>query len=199
MNNDDFVELIRIGLTHEEQVKYNINKADYNKSIGKMLNEARNRAKQTKCYVCKKEISSFCNSHSVPQFCLKTIATDGKVFMSGIQKSIPYLGEDTGVKSVGTFQIICRECDNTIFQEYENPLLYNKEPTEQILAQIAKKNYLQMIFKRNLKHELYSILENNFSPKIDATVLHEINAIDLDEYIERYNRARIAARGHHND
>lgn len=196
---DDFIELVRLGLPPEEQIKYNNNKADYNKAIGKTLNEARKRAKQPTCYVCGKETTSFCNSHSVPQFCLKTIAIDGKVFMSGIQDSIPYLGTDTGVKSAGAFQIICRECDNMIFQEYENPLSYDKEPTGQMLAQIAMKNYLQMIFKRNMERELCFLWENDFPYKIDATGLREIKAIDLDEYVAGYNRARIASSGHHDN
>lgn len=199
MNFGDFIELVRIGLNSEQQIKYRSNKANCNKVIRKSFNEARKRAKPKKCYVCKKEVSSFCNSHSVPQFCLKTIATDGKVFMSGIQNSIPYYGDDTGVKSAGTFQIICRECDNIIFQEYENPLLYKKEPTGQMLAQIAMKNYLQMIYKRNTEQELYSILERKFPQKVNAVGLHEINKIDLKEYIAGYNRAKIAAGGHHND
>lgn len=199
MDNENNIEFVQILLNPKEQAEYNKQKASFNKIIGKQLNDARKRAKQLKCYVCQKEVSSFCNSHSIPQFCLKAIATDGKVLTSAIQNAIPYLGDDTGVKSAGTFQIICRECDSSIFREYENPLLYNKEPTGQMLAQIAMKNYLQMIYKRNLEQELFSILEEKFPQKVDAAGLHKIKNIDLDEYIKGYNRAKIAASGHHND
>lgn len=47
------------------------------KKVNKMLSEARKKAKPPKCILCGKEQSSFCNSHSVPQMCLRPIA-DGK-------------------------------------------------------------------------------------------------------------------------
>lgn len=199
MDNEESIELVQIALNPNEQIKYNNDRAYYNKIISNHLNEARKRAKQEKCYICQKEVSSFCNSHSVPQFCLKAIATDGKVFMSGIQPNFPCFGDDTGVKSAGTFHIICRECDNTIFKEYENPLLYDNKPTGQMLAQIAMKNYLQMIYKRKMEQEFYSIIEENSNKMVDAGGAHEIKELDLKEYIAGCNRAKIAAGGHHND
>ena len=78
--------------------------------------------------------------------------------MSGIQRAIPYFGDDTGINSAGTFHIICRECDCAIFQQYEDPLAYYKIPTGQMLAQIAMKNYLQMIYKRKVEQELFHCL-----------------------------------------
>lgn len=198
-SDDKIIDLIKIGLSKQEQTKYRSDIANYNKTIGKTFNEARKRAKQPQCYVCKKQVSSFCNSHSVPQFCLSRIAVDGKVFMSGIQQTIPYMGDDTGVNSAGTFHIICRDCDSSIFQQYENPLAYTNKPTGQMLAQIAMKNYLQMIYKRRFEQEMFSILEEKNPQKIDASGLHEIKDIDLEEYVECYNRAKIASNGHHND
>lgn len=44
------------------------------KKVNKMLSEARKKAKPPKCILCGKEQSSFCNSHSVPQMCLRPIA-----------------------------------------------------------------------------------------------------------------------------
>ena len=108
-NDDKAIEMIKIGLSQQEQEKYHSDIANYNKKIGRNFIEARKRSKQPQCYICKKQVSSFCNSHSVPRFCLERIAVDGKVFMSGIQQSIPYWGDDTGVNSAGTFRIICRE------------------------------------------------------------------------------------------
>lgn len=49
------------------------------KKVNKMLSEARKKAKPPKCILCGKEQSSFCNSHSVPQMCLRPIADRGKV------------------------------------------------------------------------------------------------------------------------
>lgn len=193
------IELLRLGMSQELKENYNANKVTFNKSFGRALSEARSKAKKEKCFVCQKEVSSFCNSHSIPQFCLRRIALDGKVFLSGLQDVIPYIGNDTGVKSAGTFQIICHNCDNTIFQEYENPLSYDRIPTEQMLAQIAMKNYLQMIYKRNVEQELYSIYEERFSEKVDFTGSHNAKELDLKEFEDGFKRAKMAANGHHPD
>lgn len=52
--------------------------------IRKILNEYKSKAtanaKSDTCYLCQKKSSSFCNSHSVPQFCLKNIAAQGEVY-----------------------------------------------------------------------------------------------------------------------
>ncbi len=200
MQDDNIsIEPLYLRLSEQEKRRYHSNIAKYNKIIGRQFSEARKRSKRLTCYVCKKPVSSFCNSHSVPRFCLERIAIDGKVLMSGIQQDIPYLGEDTGVNSAGTFRIICQNCDNTIFQQYEDPSSYVRKPSGQMLAQIAMKNYLQMIYKRNLEQELFSLLEEQRPDRIDVRGLHEIKALDLAEYTECYNRAKIASNGHHND
>lgn len=196
---ESFIKLLNIGLSQQEQANYHSNLAKYNKLMGQNFSEAKKRSKQSECYVCKKQVSSFCNSHSVPQFCLKRISVDGKVLFSMNRQSIPYLGDDAGVKSAGTFQIICRECDNAIFQQYENPMAYEKKPTGQMLAQIAMKNYLQMIYKRKFEQELFSLMEEKNSDRINAIGLHQITDIDLEEYIACYNRAKNASSGHHDD
>ena len=54
------------------------------KKVNKMLSEARKKAKPPKCILCGKEQSSFCNSHSVPQMCLRPIADRGKVLHASL-------------------------------------------------------------------------------------------------------------------
>lgn len=58
------------------------------------------------------------------------------------------MDDEKGIREAGTFQLICRECDSVIFQEYENEDNYKKEPNGMMLAQIAMKNYLKAISKR---------------------------------------------------
>ena len=50
-------------------------------------------------------------------------------------------------------EIICRDCDSKIFQEYETPENCHTDipPTQKILAQIAMKNYLKFISKRKME------------------------------------------------
>ena len=197
--DDTQISFVSLGLNKHEKDKYNNNLAYYNKKISRILSDARKRSKNSQCYVCKKQVNSFCNSHSVPQFCLRRIAVNGKVQISGFPSDFPYLGNNCGVNSAGTFYIICRECDSKIFQEYEKPSTYDEKPSGQVLAQIAMKNYLQMIYKRQLEQEIYSILEEKNPNAINADGIHKTQTLDLKEYIACYERARIASNGHHDN
>jgi hypothetical protein len=49
------------------------------KRVNKLLSDARNAAKPDKCILCGEKQTSFCNSHSVPQFSLRNISDNGKV------------------------------------------------------------------------------------------------------------------------
>ena len=129
-----------------EDIKYwEENKAEIKKQISHLSAEANPEPRIKKCFLCKKVCNSYANSHSVPKFCLKRIAQNGKVYMSGLQKEFPILGEDTGLNKAGTFRSICRPCDNTQFQEYENPDAYSEDISPKVIAQIAMKNALHRI------------------------------------------------------
>lgn len=52
------------------------------KALNKMIKDSRNQAKQSNCYYCGNDCDSFCNSHTLPAFCLRNIAQNGKVFYS---------------------------------------------------------------------------------------------------------------------
>ena len=163
----------------------------YKKKINKFLSTARKESKLQKCFYCKEEKSSFCNSHSIPAFCLKNIATDGNVYYSNKLNNIPFIDYEKGVNKSGTFQLICRECDGQIFQEYENPDNYDKEPTPQMLAQIAMKNNLKKISKRLNEYSLYDILAqgapymSNFKDD-----MQQVEKMDLKEDIQDFEKAK---------
>ena len=70
----DDPQMLSLGLDEQEHKNYSHNKITYNKLMSKIQAKARQEAKLNYCYYCKKEVSSFCNSHSVPQFCLRRIA-----------------------------------------------------------------------------------------------------------------------------
>ena len=196
MEDDAFV--IRLGFDDDSKEYYHQHKVEINKFHSRFNREVREAAKLTKCYVCGKECTSFCKSHSVPQFCLKRIAPDGKVYFSGMQQDIPFMGEDVGVKEAGTFQLICRECDSRLFQDYENPAVYQTPPSGKVLAQIALKNYLQMISKRFRERVLYSRL-SEISSLMSFQHRQEVIELDLAEFVSAYERAKIAASGRHDD
>lgn len=156
-------------------------KITVNKAVSKINRHIREKAKASTCCVCGKECTSFCNSHSIPQFSLRNIAEKGKVAQV-LQGEFPLMKENVGINSAGTFQLICRECDSSIFQKYENPGAYLLQPTERILAQIALKNELHMISKRNHEVELYDFLEKKFDSFKSLGTGKSVEELDLIEY-----------------
>ena len=197
--SDGTVEMLRIGFDSEEdRANYFKNRIPINKQKSRILARARKRAKQETCYICNQSCSSFCNSHSVPQFCLKRIAVDGKVYASGIQYAYPILGDDSGVKEAGTFHLICRECDSKLFQEYEDPSAYSSRPTGKMMAQIVMKNYLLMISKRLNERAIYQIVSEDFENgyKFAKHQLEIVN-VDLAAYQSAFKRAKLAVAGDH--
>lgn len=126
---------------------------DARKMIGQLVKLAKAQAKHETCLICGQKLP-FCNSHTVPQFCLKNIADNGKVNLFNALLGTELLSSDSGVKNSGTFHIICRQCDGTIFQDYENPQAYSETPSSKILNQIALKNVLRDIYKHETELEM---------------------------------------------
>ena len=199
MNFND-AQVLHLRMSKEDQALYKKNKAKFNKFISHNNSKARNNAKRKTCYTCNEPYTSFCNSHSVPKFCLKGIAVDGKVRISGLQEELPIMGEDSGVEKAGTFHLICRHCDSTLFQDYENPNAYSIKPTGKILAQIAMKNYLQVISERLFKKELYKIIRQDY-PDSQEEMNYQIATIEMDllDYQDAYKRAKTASSGNHDE
>lgn len=115
---------------------------ELNKKISQLLTTVRKNVKDAKCIYCGKSVTSFCNSHTVPRFCLDNIDIDGEVTGPNAILELPNMGvpigkEHIGINSSGTFQILCRECDGIIFQDYENPNNYYEDtpPTQKIACE----------------------------------------------------------------
>lgn len=195
---DDDIGMLRLGLDVGEQRDYQRRKVEINKAMNGMLRQARENARLDTCYICGKPCSSFCNSHSIPQFCLKRITKDGKLYPSILNSGLPLADREYGVKEAGTFQLICRDCDSKIFQEYETPEAYASVPKGRVLAQICMKNYLQMISKRRREIELYKLEAKMLHP---GAMNHAIGVANLDllEFKSGFERAYKASQGNHDD
>lgn len=187
----DDVEFMKLGLGNEENREINSNLVEYKKKINKVLSEAHKDAKGSKCLYCGKETTSFCNSHSIPAFSLRNIATNGVLFHSNTLVEFPLMDYEKGINKAGTFQLICRECDGTIFQEYEEPNNYEHKPTPKMIAQIAMKNYLKAISKRLNEHAIYDKLKD-FTSQFAAIAEHmqDVQDKDLNEYKKGYDKAK---------
>lgn len=197
---NNLTEMLPLGLTDIEVERYNKQKIHFNKTISSAFSSAKRIAKADYCYSCKKRVSSFCNSHSIPRFCLKKIAQKGLVYSINKMINMPFFDNEVGLNKAGTFNLICNQCDNTLFSEYENPSNYVSVPTTSMLAQIAMKNYLQMIYKRSVENPLYKNLRDEHSMSEQIHDMHqEVIRLDNIEYFNRFNRARIASKGNHDD
>lgn len=193
-------KMLSLGFTEDEQRTYAQDEISNNKLIRSLLSEARRFSKLDYCYYCHNPVTSFCNSHSVPKFCLKRIAVSGKVYYSNTLISLPFLNEDQGIGEAGTFKLICNDCDNTIFKMYEDPYAYQTTPTSKMLAQIAMKNYLQMISKRLNEKEFYTLMGNKLGMSSNYIEHNkEIISLDLAEYNKSFDRAKAGAIGNHSD
>lgn len=146
------------------------------KKIARQKSDIREQIKEDTCLYCGKTVSGFCNSHSVPAFCLRSIKgadNDGRIFNPNHILKIPVVDEDAGIKNTGTFQIICHDCDNKIFQDYEDEKCFESSPSGQILNAIALKNYLARIASTRLTKADFEFLsrmgvQSNYLSESDA-------------------------------
>lgn len=143
----NIIDMSTEGLSPEEII-------EFRKILNQHIKNARKKSQHKKCLLCEKE-SSFCNSHTIPQFCLRNIAWNGKLNSINTLIDSELLDKDSGINNAGTFHIICRPCDNSIFKDYEKEEAYTICPTETALNQIALKNSLRDIYKHEIEIEMF--------------------------------------------
>lgn len=191
----DNIEFLKIELENEDNEIINSNIIGYKKEINKVMSEARKASKAQKCIYCGKETTSFCNSHSIPAFCLRNIAINGQLLHSNKLVNFPLIDFEKGINKAGTFQVICRECDSKIFKEYEEPNNYQDEVTPQMVAQIAMKNYLKAISKRLNEQAIFDIIKERAPEAKEFTdYIHYIQDVDLNEYKYGFEKAKRLSR-----
>lgn len=184
------VGFICLGIQDGENDKI-ISSLEEKKKINKIFSECRRAAKEDKCFFCGKNVSSFCNSHSLPSFCLKNISVNGEVYFANKMVGSPRMDEQGGVKKAGTFQLICRNCDSKEFQDYENPDNYKDTVQPKMLAQIAIKDCLRMIAKRKNENQINrKNLQTSLLGKKFIVDQREYIDLDLTDYIKSYEKAK---------
>lgn len=163
---------------------------DAKKKASNIQRESRKDSKPTHCLLCGKETSRFCNSHSVPQFILKNITVNGEVLNAAYAIEIPIVSSKDGINRSGTFSYICHDCDNKYFADYENERALLNEPTNRIMAEIALKDTIQLLSKRNYEISLYKLLQNEFHAYENKEFLDEIHQLDIRDYSFEMKRAK---------
>lgn len=151
--------------------------------------ESKQAAKGKTCLICGREQTSFCNSHSVPQFVLHNISENGKLLPSQITLGYSRNVKNTGIKSAGTFQSICRECDQAVFADYEKPESLQTRPTNKILNLIALKNTLLCLHTASIAREFYRIDQERNHVFLNPEGVFEEKSLDVRDDthdLERY-------------
>lgn len=156
------------------------------KKVNSILKDVEKRAKGKRCMICQKECSSFCNSHTIPQFVLKNIACNGKLSTSAnfiIEKDTPIMATEKGINNSGVFRRICNSCDKKYFAVYEDESVLLKKPNNKILNAIVLKTILLELDKKFREKELKNIFEAEGKALPYAT---EHNYIDTKELKEEF-------------
>ncbi len=168
------------------------------KFLGNQIKDATSKSRHERCLLCD-EPGGFCNSHTIPQFCLENIAWNGKLNSFNTLVDTDLLKKESGINNAGTFHIICRSCDSKVFQDYENADAYVSVPSYKALNQIALKNSLRDIYKHETEVELYELSKRMIDEKkppfsffiktmIDAQI--KARSRDIEECYEIFNKAK---------
>lgn len=171
--------MITIKKTHNDLVKY-----------------AKEKSKGTKCWLCHKECTSFCNSHSIPRFILEKIAEGGdleNIFTSD-NDELDSMMSKSGIRNTLTFNLICHDCDNQYFQEIEDDKKINDIFSELQLNKLAIKILLHYWYTKivdaNLeiespKNQMEYNLNTMFQFKKENALLHVLECTEeLNEHLD---------------
>lgn len=176
-----------------EKIPDGMDLIDAKKKVASFLRPIQNDSKPDKCILCGQQKTSFCNSHSVPRMCLKNIAVNGKVLQANGLVGADIIDVEKGINNSGTFHFICNECDSKVFRDYENPNVWtDKDPADRVLAQIALKDVLLMLSKRNMETLLWQRLAemSNIEGMDYMKTVQELDIRDFTEEMELYKGIR---------
>ena len=117
-----------------------------------------------------------CNSHSIPQRCLKYIAVEGHLNYSASFIDIPNdaLKEEKGINESGTFRLICKNCDSSLFQPYETFEKWENTIPEKYLHEIAVKNYLKHYEKKYVESKFLTYFLNSLNNPLASYFINMI-------------------------
>lgn len=153
--------------------------AAFRKASSPLVKEAREGAKPGCCLICGEEMPKFCVSHTVPRYCLKEIAVEGKLLTSAAVMGGNIIDSEVGVGKAATFKQVCRKCDTEYFKLYETPETLLAQPSSQVMGQIAAKNLLREISKARYSVEINAVLGSVTTPTLDA--IAAVRAVDAAE------------------
>lgn len=155
------------------------NLASFRKAFSPLNKEAREGAKPERCLICGETMPKLCISHTVPRYCLREIAAEGKLLTSAAVVGGNLIESEVGVGKAATFKQVCGKCDTEYFKLYETPETLLRRPNSQVMGQIAAKNLLREISNARYCAGLNAALGEASSPMLNA--MADVRAIDAAE------------------
>lgn len=170
----------------------------FNKKLSMYKRAGERKAKPNNCLLCGKSGVSFCNSHSIPQFCLKNITTNGLLKTLNQAIGVDFLPYEVGLNRTGTFKLICKKCDGTFFADYERADYYSEGRTlsNTLLASVATK--VCLLEKDKARQQVGMLEEVPESTNFDLSNMGSIRKQDEKEDDIQFNYALAAIRGVNN-
>lgn len=153
------------------------------KKMGRFMREIQEESKPQNCILCGRTQTSFCNSHSIPRAILKNIAKAGMVCHANVLIGLPYINDEKGVANSGTFHYICNDCDNRFFKDYEDINALLAGPNDKIMAEIALKDIVHMLSKRNQEKLIYKKGAQR-GTLLNQELMEKIQNLDIRDYME---------------
>lgn len=167
---------------------------EFNKTMSQLTKRAESHISRDVCFLCGQK-KRFINSHSIPEQILHNISQNGCVDTMAALLKIPKLEESHGIQQSGTFRLLCQDCDNKTFSEYENFDNYPNEPSVTVLAEIALKTYLKELNKKMLEIPKWqdqdfrdTILPDGINEKTDSltkNIIYESKIRSLNNLLKR--------------
>ena len=171
------------------QKEFSDEEKEYLRKLHKAVYDKAKEETNRVCLICEKMVSSYCNSHSVPKFCLKNISFGQRLdSLNSIIKQ-PTSKLEFGAKEAGTFFSICNNCDNTLFEHYENPNNYEQDSISQkMMYEIALKCYVRQIYRHKLQYKYYTDFNIACSFPVEFEVLAQAEAEDSVTFSKEFKK-----------
>ena len=93
----------------------------YRKTVSEVSNAVKDATKPEYCRICGKQTTKLCYSHTIPQYCLREIAVEGKLYTVASLLGGNLLDSEVGLAKANIFKMICGKCDTEFFKMYETP------------------------------------------------------------------------------
>lgn len=136
-----------------------------NERINKINRDVKNELESESdhiCMICQNEVTSFCESHSVPKtvFNHMNLENGELIPLYNAARAKILTKVETGKNNSGIFKLICRPCDQKYFSILDNFDLINGKWNNELLKLQAQRINLYHIYRlKEHSYSLYKIFE----------------------------------------